>query len=82
MIISRWYPRSYHRTGHFTQLVWKESQQIGIGISIVQTTGRSRGPCFPNGPAYMIYVCVKYDPAGNYETKEAYKRNVLPLKRF
>ena len=38
-------------TGHFTQLVWKNSKYLGIGV------GRSSSG---------VYVCADYDPLGNY----------------
>lgn len=37
-------------TGHFTQLVWKDSKSFGIGVA-----RSSRG----------VYVCANYDPRGN-----------------
>lgn len=39
-------------TGHFTQVVWKSTQKLGIGI------GRSSGG---------TYVCGSYDPRGNVD---------------
>lgn len=50
--------------GHFTQMVWKESAQIGCGQAI------SKGK---NGGTYT--VC-NYDPPGNYENEEL--ENVSP----
>lgn len=39
-------------TGHFTQVVWKNSKNLGIGVA------RSlRG----------VYVCANYDPPGNFK---------------
>jgi hypothetical protein len=40
------------RTGHFTQLVWRSTKQVGCGH--VQCKGND------------IYVC-EYDPPGNWE---------------
>lgn len=37
-------------TGHFTQIVWKNSKYLGIGVA-----RSSRG----------VYVCASYDPPGN-----------------
>lgn len=38
-------------TGHFTQVVWKDSKYLGIGVA------RS---------AQSVYVCGNYNPPGNY----------------
>uniref|UniRef100_A0A0K0F4V3 CAP domain-containing protein (inferred by orthology to a human protein) n=1 Tax=Strongyloides venezuelensis TaxID=75913 RepID=A0A0K0F4V3_STRVS len=38
-------------TGHFTQLVWKNSKQVGFGIT------ESKG---------IVYVVCRYSPPGNY----------------
>ena len=48
-------------TGHFTQIVWKNTKYLGVGYAIT-----------PEG--YTI-VCAKYLPSGNYLTK--FKDNVL-----
>ena len=52
--------------GHFTQLVWKSSQQLGVGKAKT-TDGRQ-----------VFVVCV-YFPAGNYVGR--YRENVLPPSR-
>jgi len=39
-------------TGHFTQLVWSASRNLGVGVSQSAKTGR-------------FYVVMKYDPPGN-----------------
>ncbi|XP_073321443.1 uncharacterized protein [Pagrus major] len=51
-------------TGHFTQVVWKESTQLGVGLA---TNGN------------QVYVVGQYRPAGNMNTKEYFEKNVLPL---
>ncbi|KJH40342.1 hypothetical protein DICVIV_13713 [Dictyocaulus viviparus] len=56
---------TYYKTGHFTQLIWKESQRIGIGVAIVHDDGRGNGLCQSTKPLYLIYIVVKYDPAVN-----------------
>jgi uncharacterized protein YkwD len=40
-------------TGHFTQLVWKDSKQVGHGFAM-------------SSDCKTIYVTANYDPAGNY----------------
>jgi uncharacterized protein YkwD len=51
-------------TGHFTQLVWKGSEEVGIGCA--QSSDGS------------YYVVANYFPAGNFGGE--YKKNVLPKK--
>ena len=46
------YPGFTSTTGHFTQLVWKETSTFGIGIA-----SNSKG---------STYVVANYDPEGNY----------------
>ncbi|KIH63409.1 hypothetical protein ANCDUO_06289 [Ancylostoma duodenale] len=67
---------TYFKTGHFTQLIWRGSRRMGVGVSIAYNDGSKRGPCSPSVPLYMIYVVVKYDPAGNFQTYESYMNNV------
>lgn len=45
-------------TGHFTQVVWKASTELGIG----KYTGKK-------GLWTCTYVVARYKPAGNYPTK-------------
>ncbi|CAI4552196.1 BAQ_1a_G0028950.mRNA.1.CDS.1 [Saccharomyces cerevisiae] len=51
-------------TGHFTQVVWKSTTQVGCGIKTC-------------GGAWGDYVICSYNPAGNYEGE--YADNVKPL---
>ncbi|CAI4044629.1 hypothetical protein SUVZ_10G1210 [Saccharomyces uvarum] len=51
-------------TGHFTQVVWKSTTQVGCGIKTC-------------GGAWGDYVICSYNPAGNYEGE--YADNVEPL---
>ena len=44
-------------TGHFTQLVWKDSTELGIGFAI----GNSKNP----RGMKCVYVVARYKPAGN-----------------
>ena len=44
------------KTGHFTQVVWSSSRELGIG----KATGTHNGiPC--------IYIVARYRPSGNYD---------------
>ena len=45
-------------TGHFTQVVWKGSTQLGIG----KYTGQ-------NGSWNCTYIVARYKPAGNYPSQ-------------
>uniref|UniRef100_A0A0K0FXA8 CAP domain-containing protein (inferred by orthology to a human protein) n=1 Tax=Strongyloides venezuelensis TaxID=75913 RepID=A0A0K0FXA8_STRVS len=51
-------------TGHFTQLVWKDSRKAGFGVA-VSSDGKG------------VYVVCKYTPPGNYNNK--YSENVKRL---
>ncbi|KAG2494167.1 hypothetical protein HYH03_007802 [Edaphochlamys debaryana] len=62
--------------GHFTQLVWKSSTQVGCGVA----TSPER-MVFPSGTVFMggckVIVC-RFDPWGNYANDAAFRENVLP----
>ncbi|KAG1472508.1 hypothetical protein G6F56_001498 [Rhizopus delemar] len=51
-------------TGHFTQVVWKDTTQIGCGVKV----------CNNLGEGYKLYTC-NYNTSGNYEGEFA--ANVL-----
>ena len=51
-------------TGHFTQVVWKDSKELGIGMA----TGKSQSGMF------CTYIVGRYRPPGNYRGR--YKKNV------
>lgn len=51
-------------TGHFTQLVWKETTKIGVGYAYTKHANR-----------YKLYVVVHYSPPGNVD--ESFQENVL-----
>jgi len=75
-VVSSWYeegngydylgePRDTE-SGHFTQLVWSQSQLLGVGLAKSKKTGR--------------YICVmKYYPPGNYLGN--YVENVTPPEK-
>ncbi|XP_077378777.1 GLI pathogenesis-related 2 [Festucalex cinctus] len=50
-------------TGHFTQVVWKASTQLGVGMA---TDGNN------------VFVVGQYRPAGNINTSHYFRENVLP----
>merc|ERR1739838_943811 len=50
-------------TGHFTQVVWKESKELGVGLA---SDGNN------------IFVVGQYSPAGNMNMEGYFKNNVLP----
>ena len=61
--------------GHFTQVVWKNSKKLGMGISVVKRDG-----------CVYTFIVARYSPTGNVwrvgETPKYlnYLRNVMPLK--
>ena len=57
-------PGFSYRTGHFTQVIWKSTKELGCGWA----TARDGG----------IYVVCNYDPPGNYLGR--FRENVLPKK--
>ena len=42
------------KTGHFTQVVWKNSKKLGVGVYRDRANKR-------------VYVCALYSPPGNYQ---------------
>ncbi|MEE6504712.1 hypothetical protein FKM82_005308 [Ascaphus truei] len=51
-------------TGHFTQVVWKDSTQLGVGLA---TDGKG-----------VFYVVGQYNPHGNITNAGYFEKNVLP----
>ena len=52
-------------TGHFTQVVWKGSQKLGLGYALT-------------GDGKTLYVVAQYSPPGNIRGQ--FEQNVLPTK--
>uniref|UniRef100_F7C095 GLI pathogenesis-related 2 n=1 Tax=Xenopus tropicalis TaxID=8364 RepID=F7C095_XENTR len=51
-------------TGHFTQMVWKASKEVGVGLA---SSGKG-----------MLIVVAQYNPSGNITNPGFYGRNILP----
>ncbi|KAJ8346421.1 hypothetical protein SKAU_G00278220 [Synaphobranchus kaupii] len=51
------------KTGHFTQVVWMSSEEVGVGLA---TDGNT------------VFVVGQYNPAGNITNKGYFEKNVLP----
>ena len=51
-------------TGHFTQVVWKESKELGIGRAVGKKNGMT-----------CTYIVGRYRPAGNFQGK--FQENVV-----
>jgi pathogenesis-related protein 1 len=50
---SNWYP-----TGHYTQMVWYNTKQVGIGVATCESGA--------------VIIVANYDPPGNYMGQKAY----------
>ncbi|KAH7703318.1 Protein C07A4.2 [Aphelenchoides avenae] len=74
------FTRDFYRTGHFTQLIWRATRRVGVGVAIRRFEGHRTNQCMPTRPAYLIYIVVKYDPKGNVLKREAYLDNVRPAR--
>lgn len=61
-------PGFSHRTGHFTQMIWKSTERVGCGYAICNGL---------NGTIGKYLVC-EYSPAGNIVNAGYFSRNVLP----
>ncbi|XP_070690372.1 Golgi-associated plant pathogenesis-related protein 1-like [Pempheris klunzingeri] len=51
-------------TGHFTQVVWKDSTQLGVGMA---------------SDGHKAFVVGRYRPAGNMDMEGYFEKNVLPI---
>lgn len=61
------HPSYSEETGHFTQMVWKSTQRIGIGVAL-------------SADQREVYVVSNYYPAGNIVNPGYFESNVLPAK--
>uniref|UniRef100_A0A915CD53 SCP domain-containing protein n=1 Tax=Parascaris univalens TaxID=6257 RepID=A0A915CD53_PARUN len=73
-------PSDYFKTGHFTQLIWKSTKNLGIGVAIRRFDGHRTNSCQPNFDSNLLYVVVKYDPPGNVQSSQYYLENVSPAR--
>ncbi|KAF9265945.1 PR-1-like protein [Marasmius fiardii PR-910] len=58
---------NFQRTGHFTQIVWKDTKRVGCAMTRCET------PLRFNGIPYQYVVC-RYSPSGNVSGR--YQENV------
>ncbi|XP_026108243.1 Golgi-associated plant pathogenesis-related protein 1-like [Carassius auratus] len=59
-------PGFQSNTGHFTQVVWKSSTELGVGLA---TDGNT------------VFVVGQYKPAGNMTNAGYFEKNVLPKNK-
>uniref|UniRef100_A0A8D0AJU4 SCP domain-containing protein n=1 Tax=Sander lucioperca TaxID=283035 RepID=A0A8D0AJU4_SANLU len=62
-IYNMWSSATLKLTGHFTQVVWKDSKELGVGMA---TDG------------HKVFVVGQYRPAGNMNMAGYFEKNVLP----
>jgi uncharacterized protein YkwD len=58
-------PKFSKETGHFTQMVWKDTKRMGVGVAFS-----------PDGRE--VYIVANYFPAGNIVSPGYFEKNVLP----
>ena len=62
-------PHFSPNSGHFTQLIWKDSRKLALGLGV----GKKN--------SFNAFYCVaQYQPAGNINSPSYFKANVLPPK--
>lgn len=64
------HPGFSHNTGHFTQLIWKST--TNVGCAMVDCSGK-------NGLHGNLLVC-EYSPMGNINSADYFHANVTPVK--
>jgi uncharacterized protein YkwD len=60
-------PKFSKETGHFTQLVWKATKELGVGLAL-------------SPDKREVYFVTNYFPAGNIVNPGYFEENVLPAK--
>jgi Cysteine-rich secretory protein family len=74
----------FHKIGHFTQMVWKSTSQLGCGRALCSA---ATSPFNGNGAkGEWVYVVCRYKAPGNVmsfsgDTWSYFKENVLPPGR-
>jgi uncharacterized protein YkwD len=63
-------PRFTSGTGHFSQVVWKSTTEVGCAVRMISPRAGQ--------PMYAVYVACVYTPPGNVLTQ--FPANVLPRK--
>ncbi|CEF68252.1 CAP domain-containing protein [Strongyloides ratti] len=64
-------PQDHHKYGHFTQMIWKSTTEIGVGVEFAKKyihKGLTKT---------RIYVVVRYNPEGNILSEKEFRKNVL-----
>ncbi|CAF1174750.1 unnamed protein product [Rotaria sordida] len=54
-------------TGHFTQMIWKSTERMGVGFAL-------------SADEREVYIVANYYPAGNIINPGYFEKNVLPAK--
>lgn len=60
-------PEYSPKTGHFTQVVWKESERMGVGYAVTVEDSQN-----------VVYVVALYSPGGNVD--DDFAKNVISAK--
>lgn len=73
--------QGFHQYGHFTQMLWRSTLKIGVGIAIGRYSQQLSGACMPKrGTGHFIFIVIKYDPPGNVQKAIDYFQNVRPFR--
>uniref|UniRef100_A0AC35U2E8 SCP domain-containing protein n=1 Tax=Rhabditophanes sp. KR3021 TaxID=114890 RepID=A0AC35U2E8_9BILA len=63
-------PAGLHDYGHFTQMVWKNTKEVGVGA--VVTPAKS----LMGTPQFRVVVVMRYSPPGNILSKKQFAKNI------
>ena len=56
------------KTGHFTQMVWKSTDELGVGAAVAKKPDKK----------FVMLVVVRYSPPGNILDEDTFTTNVSP----